>query len=147
MARDAYRPKMVNGKRVASPEYRSWQMMKERVKTPEKHGYKYPIGMDPRWQSFDAFIADMGAKPAVGHTLDRKDGSKGYWPSNCRWAARTTQARNRPYCKFTMELAEEVRALYAEGRLTQKQIAAQYGSTQAHISQIVREAAWRKEVA
>tara|TARA_R110002096_G_scaffold130706_2_gene280032 strand:+ start:295 stop:678 length:384 start_codon:yes stop_codon:yes gene_type:complete len=43
--------------------------------------------------SFDTFLKDMGEKPD-GMTLDRIDGTKGYNPSNCRWASRTTQSRN-----------------------------------------------------
>lgn len=36
----------------------------------------------------------MGRSPH-GKTLDRKDNEKGYHPSNCHWATRRQQARNR----------------------------------------------------
>jgi hypothetical protein len=50
--------------------------------------------MDPRWESFAAFYADMGERPE-GRSLDRRDGSRGYWPDNCRWATASEQRLNQ----------------------------------------------------
>jgi len=47
-----------------------------------------------------AFYADMGPRPTPRHSIDRLDGTKGYEPSNCRWATsreqRENQLRNHP---------------------------------------------------
>ena len=45
------------------------------------------------WHLFENFLAYMGERPE-GMTLDRIDSDKGYTPDNCRWATKTTQARN-----------------------------------------------------
>lgn len=71
--------------------------MKTRCKNPNIAKFEDYAGrgitMDPRWESFDCFLADMGERPA-GCSLDRIDNDKGYWPHNCRWADQKTQTRN-----------------------------------------------------
>lgn len=65
--------------------------MKDRVKShPEYAG----VSIDPRWNEFAPFLADMGERPA-GTTIDRIDGTLGYFKGNCRWATPTQQTRNR----------------------------------------------------
>ena len=47
-----------------------------------------------RWLTFANFLEDMGERPE-GMSIERKDNSVGYTPSNCVWADRTTQSCNR----------------------------------------------------
>lgn len=112
-----YRPKMVNGKRVASSEYRCWQMMKNRCLNSRAPDYDYyggsGITICARWHSFDMFMEDMGPQPFPGATIERKDSTGEYCKDNCEWADRKTQARNRAYCKrlngkHTWEWAQEL---------------------------------------
>ena len=77
-----------------SPTYVSWVAMRSRCDYPNHTSYhKYGgkgISYDPKWVSFEAFLADMGERPD-GKTLDRFDSSKDYCKDNCYWATPTEQ--------------------------------------------------------
>jgi hypothetical protein len=64
---------------------------KESVNVRERYQH---IAVCDRWRVFENFLADMGVRPA-GLTLERVDNSRGYEPSNCKWATYTEQSRNR----------------------------------------------------
>lgn len=74
--------------------------MHRRCKSKEK-GFKElyldkGIKVCERWSGrggYSRFAEDMGERPD-GYTLDRIDGSKGYFPENCRWATRAIQSYN-----------------------------------------------------
>lgn len=92
---------------VHKPTYRSWQMMKNRCLNPKAEDYAYYGGrgvlLDPAWHTYEGFVADMGLRPD-NTTIDREDGDGNYVASNCRWATRLTQSRNRDY---TLDLSHE----------------------------------------
>ena len=132
---------VVNGKRVRTPENSSWHNMKVRVKDSSRSGYKYQMDMDPRWEEFEAFFADMGNRPFHDATLERKDGHRGYWPDNCEWASRKTQCRNRDCVHLSLDDAKQIRDLYATGH-TQVQIARMFKTCHSHVGRIVRHMVW-----
>lgn len=91
--------------------YRIWKEMRTRTTNPNRPSYKYygakGIKVCKRWQNFQQFQSDMSqsyqehckAYGEANTTIDRLNNNKGYNPSNCRWATRTEQSRNREYVK------------------------------------------------
>lgn len=113
---------LTNGVRHFTPTYRSWADMKSRCTNPNRgrdtaNYLDRGITYDPRWERFDCFLEDMGARPE-GMTLDRRDNSLGYSKSNCRWATASQQARNTRSTKLTVDRAVEVICRYARGDAT-----------------------------
>lgn len=82
---------------VGTRTYRAWAEAKQRAFN-EKHAHHNLYrgkGMCKEWaNSFESFLADMGAAPTEKHQIDRIDSDKGYTPGNCRWATAQQNAAN-----------------------------------------------------
>lgn len=81
------------------PLYHIWVNMHQRCENPRKDGYQYYGGagvrVDPRWNDFPTWLADVGERPSPRHSLDRIDPWGNYEPGNVRWADVVEQRANR----------------------------------------------------
>jgi hypothetical protein len=95
--------------------YHSWNSMRSQCNNPNDPKY-YCYGgcgiiVHPRWDSFDDFYADMGARP-VNMVLGRIDKSGNFELDNCRWmtpkerSANQRPQRRRDICKNGHKFAE-----------------------------------------
>lgn len=104
-----------------SKEFMAWAAMMTRCRNPKQACFKNyggrGISVCTRWQKYEHFLADMGRKPSLRHTLERIDNDGNYEPKNCRWATRSEQALNKrnnrwiSFGKETLTLTEWARKL------------------------------------
>ncbi len=84
--------------RKASKTYNAWSSMKRRCYDTSLSNYpRYGgrgITYDPRWESFTAFLEDMGEAPE-GSQLDREDNDGPYCKNNCRWSTPKANSNNK----------------------------------------------------
>ena len=126
--------------------YRTWSAMKARCFRKTSPDYKNygarGITVCDGWMAFEGFVQDMGERPSPEMTLERKDADKDYAPENCEWANRTTQSRNRRYVKLSVEAAEQIKALRADGWLV-KDLARQFNTSESNISRVTNGRTWK----
>ena len=149
-------------KRVYKSEHLAWVQMRQRCTPawPRRDCY-YDRGITvcEAWQaSFLPFFEHIGPKPTwCPHSLDRINNDGNYEPGNVRWATTSQQMANRRSWKLTEEALGKLRTR-AKGRvkcdweaaredwetseLTQREMAARYGVSQARICQVARKQGW-----
>jgi len=105
----------VGGKFRPTPEYSTWQHMKQRCLNPNSYNYPHyggrGIKICERWlNSFDNFLEDMGKRPADNYSIDRIDNNGDYCPENCKWSNIYEQVGNRSIT-VKAELNGEIKSL------------------------------------
>ena len=82
----------------STPEYKSWEEMRQRCYNKNTaHYHRYGgrgISVCARWDKFEDFLVDMGNKPTHKHSIDRINNDGNYEPGNCRWATQLEQMQN-----------------------------------------------------
>lgn len=119
----------------------TYYSMLNRCTNPKSQAYKNyggrGITVCDRWaQSFEAFVEDMGPRPAAGMSLDRVDNDAGYSPENCRWADARTQRRNQRSTKLTEDDVRKILHLYHVEGLDLDLIAMAYPVSGAHLHSV-----------
>lgn len=84
--------------------FHTWQHMKARCNNPHHKHYKYyggkGIKVCQEWENDFTIFAEWSNNNGYveGLTIDRIDPSKGYEPSNCKWATRQEQQSHLSSC-------------------------------------------------
>ena len=127
--------------------YQVWAGIKARCYNKNHKSYKNYGGrgifLCDEWLSFERFL---GWSTATGYrhglTIDRINNDKGYSPANCQWSTVSNQNRNRRSTILTQKLVDEIRSKYKSGKVTQKELAAEYGVSRSHVSNIAGGRKW-----
>ena len=89
-----------NPRSTKSLTYRSWYLMIYRCYASS--GEKWDnyggrgIAVCDEWRyDFDRFVADMGERPSKEYSLERKNNNGNYCSTNCVWATKKEQERNK----------------------------------------------------
>lgn len=127
-----------------SSTYMIWAAMMARCYNCNNKNYEdyIHIHVCDRWHDFENFLTDMGERPDE-LTLERTDNDGNYEPSNCIWASRTVQARNRVSTVLNLDKAIDISKKRLDGR-THQSIADEYGVSKSIVVHICTRKKWKE---
>lgn len=80
-----------------TPTHKTWMSMRQRCNNPKAPNYHLyggkGIKICGRWNSFLNFLIDMGERPSIDYSINRKDSTKDYGPDNCEWITKAENSR------------------------------------------------------
>lgn len=135
------RDKSITHGKSKTKTYNIWHGILMRCNNPNDTTYKYygarGIKVCKRWYKFENFLKDMGECPSPDHTIDRVNVDRDYKPSNCKWATRSEQMRNRrPYDNWNQKIPHSEVKKIRKSKKTSKELAEHYGVNYKHICAI-----------
>lgn len=84
---------------VKTNPYYTWAGMKHRCNKETSNKWKSyggrGITYDPKWETFEGFLEDMGESWQEGLSIDRIDVNGNYCKENCKWSTRKEQMNNK----------------------------------------------------
>lgn len=126
--------------------YRIWQGMKNRChnKKDKKDYPKYGaqgIEVCKEWRGdftkFYRWAINAGYSDSL--VIDRIDNSKGYGPSNCRWASYKNSALNRITTKFNKKDIEKIILYYEKNQVTYREVGEKFNIASSYAWQIINK--------
>ena len=128
--------------------YNVWKSLKKRCLNPYGDDYKYyggrGITICDEWLEFIPFRDwALSNDYKEGLTIDRKENDGNYTPENCQWITNKENSRKRSWNKINLEIANEIRNLYATNNYTHKQLAEIYNVCRRTIEHIINNKIWK----
>ena len=130
-----------------------WGLMKQRILNPNSKNYKYyggrGITICPEWTNDYIVFRDWALNNGYKEGLQiHRENDGNYEPSNCNFIPAKENNKNQRLRKDSkiknIEIANEIRALYAIGNYIQKELASRFNISQATISLIINNKQWVK---
>lgn len=115
-----------------SPEYISWDSMKQRCTNPKHRFYRTyggaGVSVCNKWLKFENFYTDVGPRPGIEYSIGRIKNNLNYEPGNCKWMTVEEQSNNRSTSKYvtinntTKTVAQWCRFLNIDTRVVNSRI-------------------------